>query len=62
MRTPPPYEDRKLLKWKGFFLSLSRQRVEVFGNYCQKLVALKKSLIFGSFLVSIILLAVCDNF
>lgn len=21
MRTPPPYEDRKLLKWKGFFLS-----------------------------------------
>lgn len=21
MRIPPPYEDRKLLKWKGFFLS-----------------------------------------
>lgn len=21
MRTPPPYQDRKLLKWKGFYLS-----------------------------------------
>lgn len=21
MRTPPPYEDRKLLKWNGFYLS-----------------------------------------
>lgn len=34
MRTPPPYEDRKLLKWNGFFLPLFRQQVEVFRNYC----------------------------